>query len=214
MKHFPLAYSTLRRGLALLLLALALFVGHSAVLAQRDDPENIPPPETVTIAGSFQALLGCPGDWNTQCEATQLTFSADDDLWSGTFDIPAGSYEYKAALNGTWDDNYGLDGEYYGPNIPLVVPADGPVTFWYDHNSRWVSDSISGFATGPAVTGSTGGGSLPGAVVAQPDLVVIPGTIQSVLGCAGDWQPDCTETALVYDEVGQVWSNTFTIPAG
>jgi pullulanase-type alpha-1,6-glucosidase len=203
------------RLVALALLALALLAGHSAVLAQRSDPENIPPPETVTIAGSFQALVGCPGDWNTECEATQLTFGADDDLWSGTFDIPAGSYEYKAALNGTWADNYGLNGEYYGDNIPLEVPEDGPVTFWYDHNSRWVSDSISGFQTGPAVSASGGGGgALPAAAVPQPDLVVTPGTIQSQLGCSGDWQPDCTETALVYDEVGQVWANTFTIPAG
>ena len=198
------------RILGLILAAVVLLVGSSAVLAQRDDPENIPPPDTVTIAGSFQALVGCPGDWDTTCEATQLTYDPDEDLWTGTFDLTTGSYEYKAALNGTWDDNYGLNGEYYGPNVPLDVTDDGPVTFQYDHNTRIVSDSINGFVEGPEVTGSAAAAS----VVPQPDMVVIPGTIQSQLGCPGDWQPDCTETALVFDETRQVWLNTFTIPPG
>ena len=84
----------------------------------------------MTIAGSLQTSLGCPGDWNTQCEETMLVYNADSDLWLATFDLPAGSYEYKAALNGTWDDNYGLGAEYYGPNIPREVAEDGPVMFW------------------------------------------------------------------------------------
>jgi hypothetical protein len=36
----------------------------------------------------------------------------------GVFDLPAGDYEYKAALNGSWDDNYGFNAEYYGPISP------------------------------------------------------------------------------------------------
>ncbi len=64
-------------------LLLLLLVAHSAVLAQRDDPENIAPPDTVTIAGTLQMPLGCPGDWNTTCEETMLTYDADSDLWTG-----------------------------------------------------------------------------------------------------------------------------------
>ena len=94
------------RALLIPLLLLLLAV-HSSALAQRDDPENIEPPEMVTIAGTLQMPLGCPGDWNTQCEETMLTYDADSDLWTGTFVLEAGSYEYKAALNGAWDDNYG-----------------------------------------------------------------------------------------------------------
>jgi hypothetical protein len=41
---------------------------------------------------------------------------------------------------------------------------------------------------------------LPGATLqiatAQSPTVAIVGDLQSELGCAGDWQPDCTETEL------------------
>ncbi|MDV7396246.1 hypothetical protein RZS08_32935, partial [Arthrospira platensis SPKY1] len=79
-----------------------------AVQAQRDDPASIPPPDTVTIAGTIQPEVGCAGEWNTTCEESQLTYDAANDIWWATFELPAGSYEYKAALNGSWDDNYGL----------------------------------------------------------------------------------------------------------
>jgi len=312
MKSKPHFQHTLRL-LSLPLLLLLLLVGLSPVLAQRDDPENIEPPESVIIAGTLQTPLGCPGDWNTQCEATMLTYNADDDLWTGTFVLEAGEYEYKAALNGTWDDNYGLGAEYYGPNIPLVVAETGPVTFWYDHNTRWVADSInhsllSAFgdfqdelgcpaddtpeclrallvdpdgdgvyehltaavlpgdysaavaqttgdedgalestptasdavaftvaegeavlfsydpeagtlttaAADPAAAQSSAGeATMPPPVVSTPpDLVVVPGTIQSVAGCDDDWLPDCEATALTYDADDDLWQGTFALPAG
>ena len=161
------------RLLCLPLLLLLLVAGLRPALAQRDDPENIEPPEMVTIAGTLQTPLGCPGDWNTQCEETMLTYDADSDLWLGTFVLEAGSYEYKAALNGTWDDNYGLGAEYYGPNIPLVVAETGPVTFWYDHNTRWVADSI------------------------HHTLVSVFGDFQEELGCPADDTPECLRGLLV-----------------
>jgi hypothetical protein len=67
-------------------------------------------PATVTVAGSFQQELGCPGDWQPECAATHLTLDAEDGVWQGTFPLPAGTWEYKAALDGTWAENYGADG--------------------------------------------------------------------------------------------------------
>ncbi len=270
-------------------------------VAQSDDPASIPPPDTVTIAGTIQPQLGCSGEWNTTCPESMLTYDPEADLWLAVFDLKAGNYEYKAALNGTWADNYGLNAEYYGPNIPLEVPADGPVTFWYDHKTRWVSDdlnSLFAIVTGTfqselgcaedgqadclrsflqdpdgdgvytfvtadippgdyEATGVVPGGEqsapftvaegqaalftydpatdslevstgdptalgvaaaapvgLPAPVVPMPDTVTIPGTIQSVLGCPGDWQPDCDVTYLAFDEEDQLWTAVFTIPAG
>jgi hypothetical protein len=60
-------------------------------------------PASVGIPGSYQHLAGCAGDWDPACAATQLAYDAKGDVWKGTFTVPAGSYEYKAALNGTWD---------------------------------------------------------------------------------------------------------------
>lgn len=48
----------------------------------------------------------------------------------------------------------------------------------------------------------------------DPTTVVIPGTLQSELGCSGDWMPDCDKTALAYDEEDGVWQGTFEVGPG
>src|SRR5215467_8987252 len=78
-----------------------------------------PNPTSVTVAGDVQSKAGCGGDWDPACPATHLTYDATDDVWQGTFSLPAGNYEYKAALNDSWDENYGLHAQSNGDNIPL-----------------------------------------------------------------------------------------------
>jgi hypothetical protein len=68
-------------------------------------------PASVTLVGSLQSQLGCPGDWQPECAATHLTYDAGDDAWQGIFAVPAGSWAYKAALNGSWDENYGANAQ-------------------------------------------------------------------------------------------------------
>jgi len=69
--------------------------------------------------GSLQSELGCAGDWDPACAATHLAFDTTDGVWQGTFSVPAGTWEYKAALNGSWDENYGANAMRGGDNIPL-----------------------------------------------------------------------------------------------
>src|SRR5690348_13779015 len=104
------------------------------ILAQ-DNKDGLPTPLLVTVPGTIQSKLGCPGDWQPECENTALTYNAETDVWEGTFAIPAGSYEYKVALNGSWTDNYGVDGEKDGPNLKLELAEDSEVTFTYDHKT-------------------------------------------------------------------------------
>ena len=82
--------------------------------------DHTAPPASVAIAGSLQSELGCPGDWQPDCAATELAFDADDDVWQGTFNVPAGSWEYKAPLNDSWTENYGAGAVADGPNIALT----------------------------------------------------------------------------------------------
>lgn len=128
-------------------------------------------PDSVIIAGTFQPQLGC-GEWTPSCAESALVYKDANDLWLATFELKAGSYEYKAALNGSWDDNFGLNAEYYGANVPLEVVEDTAVTFWYDHKTHWVSDSIN-------------------SIVAN-----VPGSFQDEIGCSEDWQPDCLRSLL------------------
>jgi pullulanase-type alpha-1,6-glucosidase len=181
-------------------LVLMLLAALAPITPARAD--DTPKPETVVIPGTIQSKLNCPGDWQPDCLKTALTYDADKDLWIGSFALPAGRYEYKVALNGSWAENYGLGGKRDGPNIPLVLTEDTVVTFTYDHKTHLVTDSVSG-----------GEGGAP-AALPQPDKVVIPGTHQSELGCSGDWQPDCDLTALTYDAEDDVWQGTFLIQPG
>ncbi len=48
----------------------------------------------------------------------------------------------------------------------------------------------------------------------QPEFVGLPGTHQTELGCSGDWQPDCPQTALSFDEEDQLWQGSFLITSG
>jgi pullulanase-type alpha-1,6-glucosidase len=41
--------------------------------------------------------------------------------------------------------------------------------------------------------------------------VTIPGTLQSELGCSGDWMPGCASTDLTYDKASDIWKGTFEV---
>ena len=82
------------------MLAAAAFV-----LLPSATASHTPNPSSVTIAGSLESEAGCPGDWQPDCAATHLTFDSHDDVWQGTFNLPGGSYEYKAALYNDWAEN-------------------------------------------------------------------------------------------------------------
>ncbi|HSL33826.1 MAG TPA: alpha-amylase family glycosyl hydrolase, partial [Candidatus Limnocylindrales bacterium] len=151
---------------------------------------HTPDPTSVTIAGSLDSEVGCPGDWQPECAAAHLTWFADDDVWQGSLTPGAGNYEYKAALNGTWDENYGLHAVQGGPNIPLTATASA-VKFYYDHKSHWVTDNVNSV------------------------IAVAPGSFQSELGCAGDWDPGCLRSWLQDPDGDGVYTfETTALPAG
>src|ERR1044072_3904106 len=87
--------------------AVLVVLGAVLVLLPAATASHTPAPLSVTVAGSLQSEAGCAGDWDPGCAVTHLTFDASDDVWQGTFTLPAGNYQYKAALNNTWDENYG-----------------------------------------------------------------------------------------------------------
>ncbi|NDJ78804.1 MAG: hypothetical protein GYB65_21345, partial [Chloroflexi bacterium] len=167
-----------------------------APVAEEEEVEvvqvEIEQPDSVTIAGTVQGLMGCSGDWDPSCEDSMLTFDEEDGLWIGTWDLTAGSYEYKAALNGDWEpENYGLNAEEHGPNIPLVLEEDTTVTFIYDHRTHWITDSVN-------------------SIIAN-----VPSNFQAEVGCPGNWAPDCLRTWLQDPDGDGIYEySTTAIPAG
>ncbi len=156
-----------RRGYVFVL--LAPFV--AALVAAPTRPASAEP-ATVTMAGSFQDELACTADWLPECALTQLSLDQDDGVWQASFDLPAGNWEYKAALNGSWVENYGLGGERDGANIALALEAPATVKFFYDDVTHWVTDNRSSV------------------------IATAPGSFQSELGCAADWDPGCLRSWL------------------
>ncbi|HEX7177674.1 MAG TPA: alpha-amylase family glycosyl hydrolase [Pyrinomonadaceae bacterium] len=48
----------------------------------------------------------------------------------------------------------------------------------------------------------------------NPSSVTVAGSLQSELGCSGDWQPECAATHLGYDSNDDVWQRVFSVPTG
>src|SRR5262245_50439593 len=158
-------------------------VGPISVLA------NTPNPTSVTIAGDLQTELGCGGDWDPGCAASHLTYDANDDVWQGTWSVPAGNWQYKAALNDGWTESYGLHAG--ADNIPLSLSGGTSVKFYYDHKSHWITDNQNSV------------------------IAVAPGSFQSELGCSGDWDPGCLRSWLQDADGDGVYTFVTTaIPAG
>jgi len=107
-------------------------------------PPAAPPaagePAQVTLPGSFNAALGCPADWDPSCAQAAMTYDEGSGTWTATLELPAGDYEFKVAIGGSWDENYGAGGARDGANIPLVHEG-GPVQFTYDTETHEVGTS-------------------------------------------------------------------------
>ncbi|OFI38370.1 alpha-1,6-glucosidase [Arthrobacter sp. SW1] len=116
-----------------------LILGGLALPASAD---HTAAPVNVALVGSLQSELGCPGDWQPECPATALQpVEGSPGLYRGTFTVPAGSYEYKVALNNSWTENYGAGGAAGGANLPLAATG-GTVTFTYDHATHTITDDV------------------------------------------------------------------------
>jgi glucan 1,4-alpha-glucosidase len=147
-----------------------------------------PDPTTVTIAGSFQSKVGCGGDWDPTCGATHLAYDANGDVWQRTFAVPAGDWAYKAALNDSWTESYGLPN---GNNVPLSLASGANVKFFYDHKTHWVTDNVNSV------------------------IATAVGDFQHALGCSGDWDPGCLRSWLEDpDGDGTYTFQTTALPAG
>jgi pullulanase-type alpha-1,6-glucosidase len=124
---------------------LAALLGTAAAalaLAAPAQADHTDDPVVVTLVGSLQSELGCPGDWQPECVQTRLApVAGSPGVFRGMFAVPAGPFEYKVALNGSWDENYGAGGAPGGSNIPLAAPGT-PLTFTYDHATHVISDDL------------------------------------------------------------------------
>ncbi|MCU1430907.1 MAG: alpha,6-glucosidase, pullulanase-type [Actinotalea sp.] len=164
-------------------------VGNAVTLEEDTDPEPEPTYDSVAVPGSHNSEMGCAADWQPACAQAQLTLRADG-VWAGTFDIEPGTYEYKVAVNDSWDVNFGAGGVPGGANVTYTT-AGGPISFYFDPVTKYFFTT----ATHPVLT--------------------LPGSFQSEIGCPGDWQPECLRSMLTdLDGDGIFTFTTSDLPAG
>ena len=131
---------------------------------------DVDQPAQVSVPGSHGTEIGCAEDWSPPCPQAQLTLGADE-IWKGTFSPAAGAYAFKAAINGSWDENYGAKGIPLGADIGYTAPGTA-VSFYYDHRTHWVTNTV------------------------LDDIVVATGSFQSEMGCASDGDVNCMRAWL------------------
>ena len=175
--------------------------GHTSSAVSSSIVSDLPPPPAggggpvtqptnVSVPGDLNSEMGCAGDWQPDCNQAQLTLDPNDGIWKGTYTLPAGSYSYKAAINKSWDENYGAGAVPNGGNIPVTV-SGAPVAFYYDHSTHWITST------------------------ANKPIITAPGSFQSELGCPADWSPGCMRPWLQDpDDDGTFTFATKDIPAG
>lgn len=119
------------------LLGLTLYL-FSGLLTSHAVAESAP--KQVVLVGTLQTQLGNIGDWDPSSSKTQMDYQGDG-LYSFTGTLPAGKYEYKVAIGGGWDENYGEGGVSGGNNIELTLSKEREVTFTYNDNTHVITDS-------------------------------------------------------------------------
>lgn len=157
-----------------------------------------PAPRSVTLVGSLQDELGAAKEWDPAAPETKMT-DRGNGLYTLTGKLPAGTYEYKIAINGSWDENYGAGGVRDGANIRIVLDKETTVTFYYHDRTHAVADSTT-YSFIPEDK--------------QPRLV---GTILPAIGYETEndgWTPQTSTAFLIDDNFDSIYTFTARVPKG
>ena len=92
---------------------------------------------TITLAGTVNG-----NGWSPSRSSEQMTYLGNGMYSLTVKTVGAGSYQYKIATNGSWDENYGVNGVEHGENIDMVVSETTDITFTYSDISHRVVNSI------------------------------------------------------------------------
>lgn len=166
----------------------------TGIALAQEAPEQ---PDFVGVPGTHQSEIGCPGDWQPECELTALVYDEEDGVWQGTFLIEPGNDQdgrggrYKVALNKSWGENFGLNAQSNGADIPLVVEQPTQVKFYYDHDSHWATDNYNSL------------------------IVTAIGNFQQALGCSNNDDPGCLRSWLQDPDGDGIYAfSTKALPPG
>lgn len=108
----------------------------------REAPSFQSSPDQVVLPGTIQSALG-GGEWDPNGQITKMTETAPG-IFEFIAEFPAGNYEYKVAMGGSWEKNWGANFAPGGGNITLSIAKNGTIVrFIVDFNKSTIKDSIN-----------------------------------------------------------------------
>lgn len=123
-------------------------VGGRSVEVARVEPAGLiaeapkPKPGMVVLAGSLQHLFG-GADWAPGDHSSEMT-EIRAKVYELLLKMPKGRFEYKIAVGGSWNENYGAEFKPGGANLSIEVAKDQtPVRFLVDFATHRLGDSIN-----------------------------------------------------------------------
>ena len=138
------------------------------------------------VVGDFLQVNGNGSDWDPK-NMNGVLKKYKNGLYEGALKLKAGNYNYKVAMNGTWDESYGNNGQ----NIALNLSKDSEVIFRLDYKNKKVYDSIN-----------------------NPDQfktkAILAGNIKDIIDGASDWNSGNDTEKLDYIG-GGMYKKTFPI---
>ena len=114
---------------------------------------EVPGGKNVVLVGTIQGAVGA-SDWTPSDYRTRMLYKGDNRYELTLKNVPAGSYEYKVALSGSWAENYGAEGKKDGANIMLSVNATKDITFIYSDVSHRIVDTTTYIAVNAQLKGT------------------------------------------------------------
>ena len=94
------------------------------------------------VTGTVQTRAGAAKDWDPADKTTEMK-DMGHGFYAYTVDLPAGPYFYKISVNGSWAENYGLNGNFDGANVQLTLDKPERITIYYNDITHKISDSHS-----------------------------------------------------------------------
>ena len=96
------------------------------------------------FTGRYVSLPGTVNGngWAPSKESEKLTYKGNGIYEITVKDVAAGNYQYKIAIDGSWAENYGAQGEADGTNMSVTVSELCDVTFTYNDISHLTVNSI------------------------------------------------------------------------
>lgn len=114
--------------------------------AAPNEPEPAPPSPinpAVSFPGNYGQAIGAPS-WEPDDPAVQGSDDDGDGVWTLGVILQQGDYEFKVAIDGDWAENYGLNGEPGGANIPFSVAQEGEMIFSFARANNAIGVSVDG----------------------------------------------------------------------